>query len=229
VLDAWRESVEISRAEVFGDLEERAMKLAVSAGRVRERHYAGARVIEVAPIRDVAANVNVTDVQGGRTATVAHTRSCELAEPAEMSHVRTKTVKIETAGEIKKIKSEKKKKIKASETEAKTRTRERKAKSEKKVRERSTPAESSEEEDEASPKRTSQGKRVKSKNKHKSSDTEGDIKKPKKVAKDKIRKDKDKIKKWRKLEYATEDSSEDERPKKQGRTRMRQKGKTCQI
>jgi len=52
VMNAWRERVEIAGAEAFGDLEERAMKLAESAGRVRERRYAGARVIEVALIQD---------------------------------------------------------------------------------------------------------------------------------------------------------------------------------
>jgi len=57
-------------------------------------------------------------------------------------------------------------------------------------------------------------KRVKSKNKHKSSDTEEDNKKAKEVTKVKKRKDKNKVKKRRKLEYATEDCSGDERPNK---------------
>jgi len=176
-----------------GELEERAMKLAESAGRVRERRYAGTRVIEVAPIRNVAANVNATDVQGGRTATVAHKKSGETPERAETSCVRMKTVKIETAGEIKKVKSEKKKK--RSERDRSENSNRRKTKSEKKTREPSMPVDSSEEEDETSPKRTSQDKKVKSRNKHRSSDTEGDIKKPKKVVKDKTCKDNDKMKK----------------------------------
>jgi len=179
VMNAWRERVEVARAEAFGDLEERAMKLAESAGRVRERRYAGARVIEVAPIREVAANVNATDVQEGRTAKVAHKRSSETPERAETSRVRTKTVKTETACENKKVKTEKKEKIEASEIKAKTRTRERKVKSVKKIHEPSTSGESSEEEKEVLPKRTSHDKekRVKSKNKHRSSDTEEDTKK----------------------------------------------------
>jgi len=48
VMNAWRERVEIARAEAYGDLEKRAAKLAESAGRVQERYYAGAQVIEVA-------------------------------------------------------------------------------------------------------------------------------------------------------------------------------------
>jgi len=96
------------------------MKLAESAGRVRERRYAGAHVIEVAPIGEVAANVNATDVQGGRTATVAHERCGETPKRAETSRVRTKAVKTETASKNKKVKPEKKEKIEASETEAKT-------------------------------------------------------------------------------------------------------------
>jgi len=94
--------------------------------------------------------------------------------------------------------------------------RARKAKSAKKIREPSTSGESSGKEEEVSPMCTSHDKkkRVKSKNKHRSSDTERHIKKPKKVVKDKTCKDKDKIKKRRKLEYATEDSSEGECPDK---------------
>jgi len=75
VMNARRERVEIARAEAFGDLEERATKLAEAAGRVRERRYAGARVIEVAPIREVAANVVATDIHGGRIAMGVHKSS----------------------------------------------------------------------------------------------------------------------------------------------------------
>jgi len=80
VLNVWKERVDIARAEAFGDLEERAMRLAEAAGRVRERRYAGARLIEVAPIREVTANANATGVLGGSTVTVAHKSSDETAE-----------------------------------------------------------------------------------------------------------------------------------------------------
>jgi len=80
VMNAWKERVEVARAEAFGDLEEKAIKLAESAGRGRERRDAGARLIEVAPSREVAANANANDVQGGRTATVAHKSSGENGE-----------------------------------------------------------------------------------------------------------------------------------------------------
>jgi len=221
VMNAWRERVEIARAEnaraeAFGDLEERAMRLAELAGRVRERRYAGARVIEIAPIRDAAANGSATDVQGGRTATVAHARSDETTERPETSRTRTKTTKIEPVIEKKSVKIEKKEKVEASEIEVKSRTTKRKPKSAKKIREPSTSGESSEEEEEIPLKRTScdKEKKIKSKNKNKTSDTETDIKKPKKVEKTKSRTNKDKIKKRRKLEYATDESSKDERPTK---------------
>jgi len=104
VMNTWRERVEVAKTETFRDLEERAIKLAETAGRVHERRYARARVIEVAKIRDVAANVNATVLQGGRTVTVAHKKSGKTTERAEVSSVQTRTVKVETAGEIKKVK-----------------------------------------------------------------------------------------------------------------------------
>jgi len=158
VKNTWRKRVKITRAEAFGDLEERAMKLAEAAGKGRERRYAGVQVIEVAPIRDLAANANATDVHGGRIATGAHKSSGETPEQAETSRVRAKTVKIETVGEIKKVKSEKKEKTEASETEVKPRTSERKAKSAKKIREPSTSSDSSEKEEEVPTKRQAKKK-----------------------------------------------------------------------
>jgi len=62
------------------------------------------RVIEVAPIGNVAANVNATDVHGGRIATSALKSGGETPEQAETGRVRVKTVKMETVGEIKKVK-----------------------------------------------------------------------------------------------------------------------------
>jgi len=49
-LSAWRERVETSRAEAYGDIESRAAILADAAVRVREKQYGGAHVIEVVPI-----------------------------------------------------------------------------------------------------------------------------------------------------------------------------------
>jgi len=125
VMNAWKERVRIARAEALRDLEERATKLAESAGRVRERRYAGARVIKVAPIREVAANTNATDVQAGRTSTVAHKVTGETPERAETSRKQTKTLQTETASENRKIKPEKKEKIEAKEAEAKSKTKKR--------------------------------------------------------------------------------------------------------
>jgi len=63
-LSAWRKRVEISRAEAYGNTESRAAILADAAVRVQERQYGGARIIEVAPIRESTANA--IDVPEGR-------------------------------------------------------------------------------------------------------------------------------------------------------------------
>jgi len=197
IMNAWRERVEFARAEAFGDLKERASKLAESARRVRERRYAGARVIEVTPVREVAPNVNAADAQGGSTTTGVHKTCGEMSERAEISRRQTKTLKTEPENENKTIKKERKEKIGRSDTKAKSRTGEKKVKIAKKIRETSTSDESSGEDDEDTTKRTSRNKdkRVKSRRKKNSSDSEEDIKKPKKVEKNKMRKNKDKVKK----------------------------------
>jgi len=47
---AWRERMRNTKERTLEDLEEKASQLAEAAQRIRERTYAGARVIEIAPI-----------------------------------------------------------------------------------------------------------------------------------------------------------------------------------
>jgi len=92
MLNAWRERVDI-RTEAQGDLETRTAMLADATERGRERRYGGARVIEVAPIRENAAHANTTDAPEGRpnTNTTRNTRG--ETQQTENIHVRVKTIK----------------------------------------------------------------------------------------------------------------------------------------
>jgi len=148
ILSAWREHVETSRAEAYGDLETRAAILADAAERGRERRYDGARVIEVAPIRETPANANATDAPEGRSSTVTHKNTGGETEQAEKSRVRTKSIKKEKVSDNKKIKLEKRKKTETREDDAEVRTKNKK-KSKTKLRKTSTLTESSEEEEDA--------------------------------------------------------------------------------
>jgi len=55
-INAWRTRTRDAKEKRTGDIEERALQLAVAAEQIRERTYAGARVIEIAPIRDIEAD-----------------------------------------------------------------------------------------------------------------------------------------------------------------------------
>jgi len=103
-------------------------------------------VIEVAPIREAAANANGFDVQGERMNAIAHRGS-------GAREANTATSRIETYI-VKKEKSEAR-----SDGDAKTRRKERKVKSTTKACEPSTSEESSEEEEDIKSRRTSNHKK----------------------------------------------------------------------
>jgi len=114
-LSAWRERVQFSRAEAYGIFELRAAKSADTAKRVRERRYGGARIIEVAPIRESTANanaianatVNATNAPEGRSTGVAYEERAEEMETTDTTRVKPKSIKKKTTSENKKIRSEK--------------------------------------------------------------------------------------------------------------------------
>jgi len=55
-MHAWHERMRSTIEKTLEDIEERASQLAEVAQRLRDRTYAGARVIEIAPIAEVSAN-----------------------------------------------------------------------------------------------------------------------------------------------------------------------------
>jgi len=52
---AWRERIRSVKKTTLEDIEERASQLAEAALRIRDRTYAGARVIKIAPITEISA------------------------------------------------------------------------------------------------------------------------------------------------------------------------------
>jgi len=52
----WRERMKSTKKKTLEDIEEKASQLAEAAQRIRDKTYAGARVIEIAPIAEVSAN-----------------------------------------------------------------------------------------------------------------------------------------------------------------------------
>jgi len=198
-LSAWRERVKISRAETYGDIESRAAILADAAVRVRERQYGGTRVLEVAPIRESTAHA--IDAPEGRLTSAAPKEASGEAETINKSRVKTEKIKKEKTSEEKKIKLEKKVKMKS--------------------RQPSISSDSSEEEDDIPVKRTSRQKEKgeKKRSKHRISDTGEDGHRNKKSTIDKTCKDKVKMKNRRKLEFLTDESSEEERPKTTRKTK----------
>jgi len=53
---AWRERTRNTKERTLEDIEERASQLSEAAIRIRDRTYAGARVIEIAPIAEISTN-----------------------------------------------------------------------------------------------------------------------------------------------------------------------------
>jgi len=158
-LSAWRKRVEISRTKAYSNLESRAAKLGDAAEKVRETRYGGARINEVAPIRESTANAiaNASDAPEGRSTSVAYKECGEETETTDKGRVKSKSIKKETTSENKKIKSEKREKTEASGNDAETRPKEKK-KIKTKSRQPSTLTESSEEEEDAPSRRTSHRK-----------------------------------------------------------------------
>jgi len=55
-MHAWRKRMRSTKKKIFEDIEEKASQPAEAAQRIRDRTYAGGRVIEIAPIAEVSAN-----------------------------------------------------------------------------------------------------------------------------------------------------------------------------
>jgi len=106
-LSAWKERVEISRTEAYNNLEVRTVKLADVAERAQGRRYGGARIIEVAPIRESTANATVngtadaTDASEGRSTSVACKERGEGIETMDKSCGKAKSIKKEELARVK--------------------------------------------------------------------------------------------------------------------------------
>jgi len=87
------------------DIEERASQLAEAAQRIRDRTYAGARVIEIAPIAEVIANnpnawINPAD-RSAQTGTTGIKPSAELSQ-VEPENERKEKMKADKTVKVKK-------------------------------------------------------------------------------------------------------------------------------
>jgi len=106
---AWRERMRSTKERTFEDLEQRASQLAEVKQIIRDRTYAGARVIEIAPIAEASANNYderpsriETDVQVGCTGG----RLSNETSKAKPENERKEELKIEKTVEVKKEKKE---------------------------------------------------------------------------------------------------------------------------
>jgi len=92
--------------EDTGDIEERAVQLAMAAERIRERTYASAHIIEIAPIRNHSANK--LSAEGERTETLARKSSFGNNQDGETRRVKIEEIKTEPKGGSRVTKIEKK-------------------------------------------------------------------------------------------------------------------------
>jgi len=103
---AWRTRTRDAKERKLGDLEERALQLAVAADRIRERTYAGARVIEIGPIHGAGLDRQGTHPE--RVEPVAHSTNIEKKLSGDTRRVKIKEVKMEPGEENRTTRSEKK-------------------------------------------------------------------------------------------------------------------------
>jgi len=196
----------------YDELERKMNELKNKIGRrIRDRTYAGARVIEIAPIAEVSAN-NYDAQLKGLEVNAQTGNACKRASetsPAEPANKRKEKIKTE-----KRVKAKKERKEVDREREISKR-KDRKTKSEKstrKSRNSSSTEEISEDNEPTLKNRSSSRKTMeRSKKNISESESEEDNKERKKRKKEKERNEKHMVKKRRKLEFATNDSTGEER------------------
>jgi len=103
-MSAWRERIRSTEERTMEDIEKRASQLAEAAPRIRDRTYAGARVIEITPVEEASANNY--DARSKRADASARAGSNSKKSSAETSQVKLESERKE------KIKPEKIVKIK---------------------------------------------------------------------------------------------------------------------
>jgi len=225
-INAWQTRARDTKEKRSSNIEEKALQLAVAAERIRERTYAGVRVTEVAPICEAK-----TDRQGAHTERVepvATLSNIEKKSNGENRRVKIEEVKMEPGNRSATTKSERKvktEKIETSDDSRKSRRRDQKSGSDMntgKTRDTSSAEEYSGKDEH---KETLEGHRRKSGERSKKykgeSDSDGEERKTKHRGKGGERKGKYKTVKIRKLDFATDESSEEEtNPTKRNRKRQ---------
>jgi len=214
-INAWRTRVRGAREKTSGDIEERAMQLEMAAEKIRKRTYAGARVIEIAPIHDTSADK--PSAKEERVEALAQRSSIERKPNGETKRVKIEGVKTEPERGSRVIKIEKRvmsERMETSEDSGKTKRKDRgsgSSKSTGKNRDTSSGEDLSGREEHkerrANHKRKS---RERGKKSEEESDSEGDKRKTKHRGKGKEGKGKHKMVKRRRLKFATDGSSEEE-------------------
>jgi len=227
-INAWRTRTKDVKEKRTGDIEERALQLAIAAERIREKTYAGARAIEIAPIREVGA-----EKQGSLTERVETTERSSSINKKNSSE--KKKVKIEdnkskpeqeerTAKTEKRIKTEK---METSDDSGKSRHRDRMSSSSKsagRARDVSSTEEPSEKDDHSKKRSSHRGKSRERSRKNRDRSESGsesgsdDLRKKHKNVEE-ARKGKNKTAKRRCLDFVSDESSEEDK----GRTRKNQK------
>jgi len=215
-INAWRSRERDARERRSEEIEGRATQLAAATERTRERTSAGARVIEIAPIRE--AEVEDPGAQGDYMEPAALSSSIVKKPNKAAKHVKIEEVKTETECGSKTTKSEKKVKTErmdASGDGGKAKRKDRKSSSSKsttKTRDTSSAEESSADK-ERRVKQVGHRKKPKewSKKDKNESDTDEEEQKGEHRGKGEGLKGRNKLKKRRRLDFDKDDSSAEEK------------------
>jgi len=105
----WRERMRSTRERTLEDMEERASQLVEAAQRIRDRTYAGARVIEIVPIAEVSATKYNAELKGlsanPQTGSICKRLSAASNQP-EPENERKEKIKVEKIVKVKKERKE---------------------------------------------------------------------------------------------------------------------------
>jgi len=213
-INAWRTRTKDAKEKRTGDIEERALQLAVAAERIRERTYAGSRVIEIAPIRDTGA-----DRQSAHTDRESTARSSNISKKSsgETRRVKIEESNVEPEHEGRTIKTEKRvktEKVETSDDSGKSRHKDRTSSSSKstgRTRDASSTEEFSGKDDHGRKRGGHRGKLKKRNQKNRDeSESGGEERKKKHKNEGEARRGKHKTVKRRRLDFATDESSEEQ-------------------
>jgi len=214
-INAWRSRTKDAKEKRTGDIEKRALQLAMAAERIRERTYAGARVIKIGPIRDKRVDRQSAHVE--RVEAIAQSSKTSKKLGGEARKIKIEENETEPEHEGRMIKSEKKVKTERMETSddsAKLRNKDRTSSSSKstgKTRNASS-AEDFSSKDDHGKKRGGHRRKSRERNQKNrdASESGGEERKNKHKSDKEVRGGKHKTVKRRRLDFATDESSKEE-------------------